>query len=89
MKKRQISQTYQTRIRQGEEKKILSSRSDLWKKLKEYRDVRTLAKKIGVSEYIVSRAINHGVGSLRTLKHIDKYFQQRITLLEKLDRDEQ
>lgn len=48
-----------------------------WKELKLYGDITALQKTTKLSTKTVSKAVNHGIGSLKLLRAIDKYYERR------------
>jgi hypothetical protein len=53
-----------------------------WKGLQERGDVQVIADMLGVSTVLVSKALNAGTGSLRTLREIRDYYNKRIEAIE-------
>lgn len=48
-----------------------------WRELKIRGDVLALAEQTGYSQVTISKAINHGIGSLDVLKQVERYFEER------------
>lgn len=48
-----------------------------WKELKIYGDITALQKITNLSSKTVGKAVNKGVGSLKLLRAIDKYYERR------------
>jgi hypothetical protein len=48
-----------------------------WKELKIYGDITALQQITQVSSKTISKAVNKGVGSLKLLRTIDKYYERR------------
>jgi hypothetical protein len=52
-------------------------RVQVWRKLKDYQDIKLLHESINYSRNAISNAINKGIGSIALLEKIDSYFKTR------------
>lgn len=57
---------------------MLAASLPVWKKNKRRGDVSEIAKLAGVSRELVSRAINNGDGSVRTIRYINAFYRKRL-----------
>ena len=70
-----------TRLKRGAElinrKQILVQKCNEWKDLKAHGDINLMALQFKVTRTAVSRAVNHGTGSMNLLQKVNDYYEQR------------
>lgn len=59
------------------EKLSFKTKCNQWRELKIRGDVSALAELSGYSQVTISKAINHGIGSLDVLRTVERYFEER------------
>lgn len=59
------------------ERLTFKTKCNQWRELKIRGDVSALAELTGYSQVTISKAINHGVGSIDVLREVERYFEER------------